>query len=63
MKVGRHLPRIRALLDAMGLTANAGYIERASLGVEEVSKLADAPDCAPYSSMILLYKGDDPWLN
>jgi precorrin-2/cobalt-factor-2 C20-methyltransferase len=63
MKVGRHLPRIRALLDEMGLTANAGYIERASLVAEHVSKLADAPDNAPYFSMILIYRGDDPWLN
>jgi precorrin-2/cobalt-factor-2 C20-methyltransferase len=39
MKVGRHLPRIKALLEAMGLTGNAGYIERASLGAEHVSKL------------------------
>ena len=63
MKVGRHLPRIRALLDDMGLTANAGYVERASLGAEHVSLLAEAPDIAPYFSMILIYKGNDPWLN
>ena len=62
MKVGRHLPRIRALLEAMGLTANAGYIERASLGEEHVSKLDEAPEKATYFSMILIYKGDDPWL-
>ena len=63
MKVGRHLPRIRALLEDMGLTANAGYIERASLGAQHVSSLAEAPDKAPYFSMILIYKGDDPWLS
>jgi precorrin-2/cobalt-factor-2 C20-methyltransferase len=63
MKVGRHLPRIRVLLDAMGLTGNSGYIERASLATQLVSPLADAPDEAPYFSMILIYKGDDPWLN
>ncbi len=62
MKVGRHLPRIRALLDEIGLTANAGYIERASLDAEHVSSLAEAPEKAPYFSMILIYKGDDPWL-
>jgi len=63
MKVGRHLPRIRALLEAMGLTANAGYVERASLSIEHVSPLAQAPETAPYFSMILIYKGDDPWLS
>ena len=62
MKVGRHLPRIRALLSTMGLTANAGYVERASLSEQAVLPLADAPDSAPYFSMILIYKGDDPWL-
>ncbi|MCH8168026.1 MAG: precorrin-2 C(20)-methyltransferase [Proteobacteria bacterium] len=62
IKVGRHLPRIRALLEAMGLTGNAGYIERASLGAEHVSSLEEAPEKAPYFSMILVYKGDDPWL-
>ncbi len=62
LKVGRHLPRIRALLGDMGLTGSAGYIERASLGTEHVSPLAEAPETAPYFSMILVYKGSDPWL-
>ena len=63
MKVGRHLGRIRALLGDMGLTTNASYIERASLDVEHVSSLRQAPEKAPYFSMILIYKGDDPWLS
>jgi len=25
--------------------------------------LGDAPDDAPYFSMILVYKGDDPWIS
>ena len=62
MKVGRHLPRLRALLDTMGLTDSAGYIERASLTEQTVLPLADAPESAPYFSMILIYKGSDPWL-
>ncbi len=63
MKVGRHLGRIRTLLDAMDLTGSSGYIERASLDVEHVSPLAEAPEKAPYFSMILIYKGDNPWLS
>jgi precorrin-2/cobalt-factor-2 C20-methyltransferase len=63
MKVGRHLPRLRALLDSMGLTGGASYVERASLAAQRVSPLAEAPENAPYFSMILIYKGDDPWLN
>ncbi|WP_298435881.1 precorrin-2 C(20)-methyltransferase [uncultured Jannaschia sp.] len=62
MKVGRHLPRLRALLEAEGLLASATYVERATLGAERVMPLADAPEAAPYFSMILIAKGADPWL-
>ena len=62
MKVGRHLPRLRTLLDSEGLLAAATYVERATLGAERVLPLADAPDDAPYFSMILIAKGADPWL-
>ncbi|MCK0167891.1 precorrin-2 C(20)-methyltransferase [Jannaschia sp. S6380] len=60
MKVGRHLPRLRALLAAEGLDGT--YVERATLGAERILPLAEAPDDAPYFSMILVTKGADPWL-
>jgi precorrin-2/cobalt-factor-2 C20-methyltransferase len=62
MKVGRHLPRLRALLAAEGLLEGATYVERATLGPERVLPLAEAPEAAPYFSMILVAKGADPWL-
>jgi len=62
MKVGRHLPRLRALLVAEGLADRAVYVERASLPAERVLPLAEAPEVAPYFSMILVTKGADPWL-
>ena len=62
MKVGRHLPKIRQVIDGLGLTAQAVYVERASLPQEVVLPLADAPENAPYFSMILIAKGADPWL-
>ncbi len=62
MKVGRHLSKIRAVIDDLGLTAQAVYVERASLPEEVVCPLAQAPEKAPYFSMILLTKGADPWL-
>ncbi len=62
MKVGRHLGKIRKVIDDLGLTGHATYIERASLPEEHVCPLADAPENAPYFSMILLMKGADPWL-
>lgn len=62
MKVGRHLPKIRAVIDDLGLTNKATYVERASLPEEVVLPLSEAPEKAPYFSMILLAKGTDPWL-
>lgn len=62
MKVGRHLGKIRAVIDDLGLTKQAVYVERASLPEEVVCPLSDAPETAPYFSMILLIKGVDPWL-
>ncbi|KJZ18892.1 precorrin-2 C(20)-methyltransferase [Loktanella sp. S4079] len=62
MKVGRHLPKIRAVIDALGLTDGAVYVERATLPQEVVLPLSEAPEKAPYFSMILLTKGADPWL-
>ncbi len=60
MKVGRHLPKLRAVIEDLGLTARATYVARATLGAEVVTKLADAPDTAPYFSMILI-SGSDPY--
>lgn len=62
MKVGRHLDKIRDVIDELGLLDKAMYIERASLPEEIVTPLKDAPERAPYFSMILLTKGADPWL-
>jgi precorrin-2/cobalt-factor-2 C20-methyltransferase len=62
MKVGRHLSKIRGVIDALGYLGQAVYVERASLQNERICPLAEAPDPAPYFSMILLTKGADPWL-
>jgi precorrin-2/cobalt-factor-2 C20-methyltransferase len=62
MKVGRHLPKIKRVLERLGLMEHAGYVERASLPAEVVLPLSKAPEKAPYFSMILVTKGDDPWL-
>ena len=62
MKVGRHLSKIRAVIEGLGLTGKATYVERATLPQEKVLPLAQAPEEAPYFSMILITKGADPWL-
>ncbi len=62
MKVGRHLAKIRGVIAELGLEAQAVYVERATLAEEVVRPLSEAPETAPYFSMILVTKGADPWL-
>jgi len=62
MKVGRHLGKVRAVIDGLGLGGKATYLERISMAGEVVCPLAEAPQNAPYFSMILVVKGGDPWL-
>ncbi len=63
MKVGRHLPRIRALIEAAGLTQSAGYLERVGLANERIMPLGELTDEeAPYFSIILIYKGAEGWI-
>lgn len=63
MKLGRHYGKVRGILRDMGLEGRAGYVERASLPEQRVMPLSEAPDAAPYFSMILVTKGGDPWLS
>ena len=55
MKLGRHLPKVRAALDAAGLLERAVYVERGTMEAERVMRLADKPDDeAPYFSLVLV---------
>ena len=62
MKVGRHIKKIKSVLVRLGLRDSSLYIERASLKEQKVLKLIDAPEVAPYFSMVLVNKEEDPWL-
>ncbi len=62
LKLGRHLPRVRTLIDSLGLTQNAYYVGHATLSDQIAVPLKDAPETAPYFSLILIAKGADPWL-
>jgi precorrin-2/cobalt-factor-2 C20-methyltransferase len=62
MKLGRHMAKLRGVIEALGLTGQATYVERATLAEERICPLAEAPETAPYFSMILIAKGADPWL-
>jgi precorrin-2/cobalt-factor-2 C20-methyltransferase len=63
IKVGRHFPRIRDLIDEMGLTSASAYVERVTLGNQRLLPLAEVKDeSAPYFSLILIYKGQEGWV-
>ena len=55
VKLGRHISKVRRVLDRLGLLEGAVYIERASLPTQRVAPLACVnPDLAPYFSMVLV---------
>ncbi len=62
LKLGRHLPRIRSLIESLGLSQCAHYVARATLPDQTALPLKNAPETAPYFSLILIVKGADPWL-
>ena len=63
IKVGRHLERLRGLIEAAGITASAAYLERVTLHNQRVLPLADVDDgAAPYFSIVLVYRGAEDWI-
>ncbi len=54
MKLGRHFDKVRAVLDELGLTDRALYVEHAGLPDQRVSPLAEVKPPVPYFSMILV---------
>ncbi len=62
VKLGRHFERIRAVLDRLGLSENAVYVEHATLPGERVGRLAEIdPATVPYFSMILMHRRGAAW--
>lgn len=61
LKVGKRLASLRALITELGLLDQSGYVAHASLPQAQAMPLKDAPADAPYFSMILIYKGAEPW--
>ena len=59
IKVGRHIAKLRAMLQRAGLLECAHYIEYATMQRQRLLPLAQfAGDSAPYFSMILVHRGD-----
>ncbi|MCH9675178.1 MAG: precorrin-2 C(20)-methyltransferase [Gammaproteobacteria bacterium] len=62
IKVGRHLPKVRRVLEDLGVLDSARYVERATMPAQRTMALRDFPDAAaPYFSMILLHKRGLAW--
>lgn len=55
MKIGRHLPKLRAALRDTGLLPRAVYVEYATLEGQRILPLEEKPDdIAPYFSLVLI---------
>ena len=62
IKLGRHFAKVRTVLDRLGLTDRARYVEHATMASQRVARLA-AVDAAtvPYFSMILVHSRGEAW--
>jgi precorrin-2/cobalt-factor-2 C20-methyltransferase len=62
IKVGRHFAKVCRVLDQLGLTQEARYIERATMDSQRILPLDSVdPHDVPYFSMILLHKRGEAW--
>jgi precorrin-2/cobalt-factor-2 C20-methyltransferase len=60
IKVGRHLGKIKRVLEKIGATDNAHYIERATMKNQKIVPLSDLNgDGAPYFSMIIVRRSGE----
>ena len=57
IKLGRHFAKARGVLDRLGLSGQARFVERATLAAERVLPLAQVrAEAVPYFSMILVHR-------
>ncbi len=62
IKVGRHLDKVRRVLEDLHLSENARYVEHATMANQNVRTLDRVDrDAAPYFSMILLHRRGEAW--
>jgi precorrin-2/cobalt-factor-2 C20-methyltransferase len=61
IKVGRHLEKLRRVLDRLGRLPQARYVEHATMQDERVLPLAEMTGTAPYFSMVLLHARGQAW--
>ena len=61
IKVGRHLDKVHRVLDDLGMTHKAHYIEHATMASQHIAPLAEAGPKAPYFSMVVVHKRGEAW--
>ncbi len=62
IKVGRHLAKVRAVLDELGLADKARYVEYATMRSQKILPLAQVDgEAAPYFSMVLVHGRGEAW--
>ena len=61
IKLGRHLAKVRRVLDGLGLTARAHYVEHATMADQRTAPLAEAGPRAPYFSMVVVHRRGAAW--
>ncbi len=62
VKVGRHLGKVKRVLEGLGLSDRARYIEHATMAGERTLTLAEASsEGSPYFSMVLVHKRGEAW--
>jgi precorrin-2/cobalt-factor-2 C20-methyltransferase len=62
MKLGRHFTKVRDVLNELGLSAHARYVERATMANQRLLPLDKVdPDSVPYFSMVLVHRRGEAW--
>ncbi len=62
IKVGRHMEKLRRVLDRLGLTDSARYIEHATMESQTIRDFAEMDGAdAPYFSLVLVHRRGEAW--
>ena len=62
IKIGRHVDKVRRVVERLGLTPHARYIERATLAGQRILPLSEiGAGEAPYFSLVLVHRRGEAW--
>ncbi len=62
MKLGRHFTKVRDVLNELGFSTHARYVERATMSNQRLLPLDEVdPDTVPYFSMVLVHRRGEAW--